>query len=173
VVVITVVAVTVTDLRDRRVPIRVIVPAMVATAATLAAAALVLGQPWRLWWAAAGAAGFSGLLLLIHLARPHGLGRGDVRLAVVLGGALGWLVPPWPDALLLVAWALAVASGLGLAQAAVSSLLGRTPGPGAGPGPARAPGGRGRPWSQIAVPFAPALSGATIVVVLLADVLLS
>lgn len=159
VVVATLVTVTVTDLRDRRVPNRVIYPSMVASAGIMAPSALLLGEPERLWWAASGAAIFSGVLLVIHLAYPHGLGRGDVKLAVVLGAALGWLRPPWPDALLLVAWALSVASALGLCLAAI--------------GVPAATGRDGGRRFQVGVPFAPALSAATIVVVLFADVLVS
>jgi leader peptidase (prepilin peptidase)/N-methyltransferase len=147
-------AVTITDLRDHRVPNRVVYPAMMASALIISLAAVVGHEPERLWWAAWGSALFSGTLLAIHLVRPDGMGRGDVKLAVVLGAALGWLRPPWLDGAVLVTWALGGASALGLVLAALT-----------------APGGlrgdrTGRP--PVVVPFAPALSVATIAVVLLA-----
>ena len=40
--------------------------------------------------AAAGAALFSGVLLVAHLLSPRSMGFGDVRLAAVSGGMLGW-----------------------------------------------------------------------------------
>ena len=40
--------------------------------------------------AAVGAALFSGVLLVAHLLSPRSMGFGDVRLAAVLGGMLGW-----------------------------------------------------------------------------------
>ena len=157
VVVTTLVAVTVTDLRDRRVPDRVVYPSMAASAAVMAGAALLLDEPERLLWGAFGAAALGGTLLVVHLVRPDGLGRGDVKLAVVLGAAVGWLRPPWLDGLLLVAWTLLLASVFGLCGA----VLG-----------ARASGRGRRRWSTVAVPFAPALSAATLGVVLFAEVLL-
>jgi leader peptidase (prepilin peptidase)/N-methyltransferase len=156
------VAATVTDLRDRRVPDRVVYPAMAASGTIMACASLLLDEPERLWWGAFGAALLGGTLLIVHLVRPDGLGRGDVKLAVVLGAAVGWLRPPSLDGLLLVAWTLLLASVLGLGGAVLGARR------------ARAPGGEGRRrWSAVAVPFAPALSGATISVVLFAEVLLS
>ena len=83
------VAVTVTDLRRRVVPDRALVPAVVVALSVLAVAHPE-GLPERLG-AAAGAGGF---LLAAALARPDGMGMGDVKLAAVLGLYLGPAVAP-------------------------------------------------------------------------------
>jgi leader peptidase (prepilin peptidase) / N-methyltransferase len=65
------------DIRERRLP----------NALTLPGAAVILlvgGLP-----ALAGAAALAGLYLLVHLAAPTGMGAGDVKLAIGLGGLAG------------------------------------------------------------------------------------
>jgi leader peptidase (prepilin peptidase)/N-methyltransferase len=78
----TLVAVSVTDLEHRLIPNRIVLPA---------AAVVLAGQtavdPSPEWAIAAGAA--SGFLLLAALAYPGGMGMGDVKLALLLGAALG------------------------------------------------------------------------------------
>jgi leader peptidase (prepilin peptidase) / N-methyltransferase len=79
-------AVTVTDLERRLIPNRIVLP---AAAAVLAAQTTLAPSPeWVL--AGCGAALF---LLLAALAYPGGMGMGDVKLALLLGAALGRTVP--------------------------------------------------------------------------------
>jgi leader peptidase (prepilin peptidase)/N-methyltransferase len=80
------VAVTVTDFERRIIPNRIVVP--VAAVVLAAQTALEPSPEWAL-------AGFgAGLfLLLAALAYPGGMGMGDVKLALLLGVALGRLVP--------------------------------------------------------------------------------
>jgi leader peptidase (prepilin peptidase)/N-methyltransferase len=80
------VVVTATDLSHRIVPNVVVVPAAV----------LVLGldtvaRPSPEW--AIAAVGASGFLLAAALAYPGGMGLGDVKLALLMGAALGRFVP--------------------------------------------------------------------------------
>jgi Type IV leader peptidase family len=75
-------AVTVTDIERRIVPNRVVLPATVAVLALQTAA-----RPSPEWAVAAVAA--SGFLLLAALAYPAGMGLGDVKLALLIGAALG------------------------------------------------------------------------------------
>lgn len=82
----TLVVVSVTDLERRVIPNRVVLP---AAAVVLAARTLVDHSPA---WAIAAAAG-SLFLLLAALAYPGGLGMGDVKLALLLGAALGTTLP--------------------------------------------------------------------------------
>ncbi len=77
------VVVTVTDLERRIVPNRIIVPALVA--ALVARTAL---DPSARWALAALAAG--GILLLVAVVYPAGMGMGDVKLTAFLGAWLGW-----------------------------------------------------------------------------------
>jgi leader peptidase (prepilin peptidase)/N-methyltransferase len=81
----------VVDLRHRRLPNRVVLPAIVAGAGLLLVAA---AGEWA-WLALLRAAVGAGLLfagyLMLALISPRGLGMGDVKLAALLGLHLGWL----------------------------------------------------------------------------------
>ncbi len=80
------VAVSATDFERRIIPNRIVLP---ATAVVLAANTLL--HP-SVEWAAAGL-GAALFLLLAALAYPGGMGMGDVKLALLLGVALGRTVP--------------------------------------------------------------------------------
>ena len=80
------VAVTATDLEHRIIPNRIVVPAAVVVLA--AQTALDPSLEWIL--AAAGAFLF---LFVAALAYPGGMGMGDVKLAFLMGAALGRTVP--------------------------------------------------------------------------------
>jgi leader peptidase (prepilin peptidase)/N-methyltransferase len=75
------------DVRERRIPNRAVI---------VTAIAALLVCVWRqatgdgVWLTAfAGGAVAGGLLLLLHLASPEGMGFGDVKLAAALGALLG------------------------------------------------------------------------------------
>jgi leader peptidase (prepilin peptidase)/N-methyltransferase len=76
------VAVTATDLEHRIIPNRIVVPAAVVVLAAQTAL-----DP-SVEWVAAGFAA-AGFLLAFALAYPAGMGMGDVKLALLLGVALG------------------------------------------------------------------------------------
>jgi leader peptidase (prepilin peptidase)/N-methyltransferase len=82
----TLVAVSATDYERRIIPNRIVLPA-----AALVLAANTFVHP-SVEWAAAGL-GASGFLLLAALAYPAGMGMGDVKLALLLGVAVGRTVP--------------------------------------------------------------------------------
>jgi leader peptidase (prepilin peptidase)/N-methyltransferase len=111
-------ALAVTDLRWRRLPDRLTLPAYPAAALLLAAGALVIpGGARHFLSALAGLAAawlFFALLALIH---PAGLGWGDVKLSGVLGLYLGWLGAATVAAGVLGAFVLAAMAGLGLIAA--------------------------------------------------------
>lgn len=155
----TLAAVTITDLRHYRVPDRILAAGLAATTLAMGAIAATTGRPDQLRWAAVGAVVFPAPLLVIHLAAPRGLGRGDVKLSVLLGAGIGWIGPPGAGTVLLVVWALIVACGLGLVAATVPRVI-VTARPPAASRPGGAPAG--------SIPFAPALSIATVGVVLAA-----
>ena len=76
------VAVTATDLTHRIIPNRIVIPAFVVI---VAAQTLIEPSPeWIL-----GALAASGFLFVAVLAYPAGMGMGDVKLALVMGAALG------------------------------------------------------------------------------------
>lgn len=80
------VAVSATDLEHRMIPNRLVLPAAVVV--LLAQTALEPSPQWAL-----GALGASLFLLVAALAYPKGMGMGDVKLALLMGAALGRTVP--------------------------------------------------------------------------------
>jgi leader peptidase (prepilin peptidase)/N-methyltransferase len=80
------VAVTATDLTHRIIPNRIVIPA--AAVILVAQTALEPSPQWAL-----GALAASGFLFVAVLAYPAGMGMGDVKLALVMGAALGKTVP--------------------------------------------------------------------------------
>jgi len=81
------------DLRVRRLPDLLVLPAYPVAAAALVACSAVTGR----WWALAEAAACAGAgvaaftLLALYSPGSGGLGLGDVKLAGVLAALLGWL----------------------------------------------------------------------------------
>ncbi|WP_158865657.1 prepilin peptidase [Leifsonia sp. AG29] len=84
------VALAIIDIETHRLPDRIVVPTAVAIGSLLTAAAAVEGDWWRLGQAAIGGLALGGFYLLLAFVRPDAMGLGDVKLAGVLGLALGW-----------------------------------------------------------------------------------
>ena len=80
------VAVSVIDLEHRIIPNRIVLPATVIV--VVANTARDLSPEWAI-----GAVGASGFLLAAALVYPAGMGMGDVKLALLMGAALGKTVP--------------------------------------------------------------------------------
>ena len=80
------VTISATDLERMIVPNRVVLPASVAVLA------LQLARQPSLEWPAAGL-GAASFLFIAALLYPKGMGMGDVKLALLLGVAVGWTVP--------------------------------------------------------------------------------
>jgi leader peptidase (prepilin peptidase)/N-methyltransferase len=93
------------DIRTRLLPNRVVLP---AAALVLTAQLALFPERWLEWIVASF--GASLLLFAAALARPGGLGMGDVKLALLLGAALGWSVAP----ALLIGLLAASVAGLAL-----------------------------------------------------------
>lgn len=97
------------DIRQRRLPNWLTLPAAVLVPAV--AAAVGRGPA-----ALAGAAALTGVYLVVHLIAPAGLGAGDVKLAVALGALTGsfgadvWLLAAVAAPLLTGLWGLFVAT---------------------------------------------------------------
>jgi len=84
-------AISAVDLERYIIPNRIIYPTL-ALLVPLFVIASAVDDRWSSLWRAglAGAVAFLGFYVL-HVAVPHGMGFGDVRLAGVIGIALGWL----------------------------------------------------------------------------------
>ena len=76
------VVITATDLEYRLIPNRVVGPA-----AAIVLAGMTVAHPSPRWAIAAAAA--AGFLLVFSLISPQGMGMGDVKLAFLMGAALG------------------------------------------------------------------------------------
>src|SRR5215475_11064895 len=98
-------ALSVFDIRERRLPNWLTLPGAVAVLAVAAAAGR--GVP-----AVLGAVGLAGLYLVVHLIAPPAMGAGDVKLAMGVGaltGAFGfdvWALAAVGAPLLTAIWAL-------------------------------------------------------------------
>ena len=87
--------VTAIDVRHAIIPRRAVWAAGTTVALLLSAAAVWMGDPQRLAWAALGAASVGLLLEVIYWARPGGIGYGDVRLIILNGLLAGWWGVEW------------------------------------------------------------------------------
>jgi prepilin signal peptidase PulO-like enzyme (type II secretory pathway) len=97
------VPIVVIDLRHRLIPDVIVLPA-----AAVGLAAAVAADPSRWWVPASAAAGACAFLYLLWILYPAGMGRGDAKLALLLGAVLGASVVP----ALFVAFAVGAALGI-------------------------------------------------------------
>jgi prepilin signal peptidase PulO-like enzyme (type II secretory pathway) len=86
-----VITAAVTDLRTMLIPKRVVWVGLAIGFATIAGVSLWLDEPGLVTNAVIGSAIYFGLLFVMHVISPGGMGFGDVRLALVLGLYLGWI----------------------------------------------------------------------------------
>jgi leader peptidase (prepilin peptidase)/N-methyltransferase len=100
------------DVRLHRLPDRLTAAATVLVAAAVVVAALVTRDVALIGRAAAGAGVLAGLLLLVHLCSPRGMGFGDVKLGVPLGLAVGATGVSHVVVALLVASVIGAGAGL-------------------------------------------------------------
>lgn len=85
------VALTVIDFERQRLPDTIVLPSLVAVVVLLSAAAIVVSDWSRLWATLGAAAALFALYMALALVYPKGMGGGDVKLAPVVGAALGFI----------------------------------------------------------------------------------
>ncbi len=85
------VALTLIDLDTRKLPNRIVVPSLVIMPALLALASFGSGDWWTLLWAIVGGVALFIFYFTLVLIYPQGMGFGDVKLAALVGMALGYL----------------------------------------------------------------------------------
>jgi leader peptidase (prepilin peptidase) / N-methyltransferase len=96
----TLVVVTAVDLAELRIPNRILYPGGALVAALLVVASLAEDAGDALLRGVVIALVAVAAFLALHVASPRGLGMGDVKLAALLGLAVGWL--SWSAALVAV-----------------------------------------------------------------------
>ena len=111
-------AIAAVDLLERRIPNRMLLVATPAVAFAILVGAVGRGSAAPLLWTAVGAVGLFLVYLVIALLAPSAMGMGDVKLAALVGGVLGFV---GPAAILGGAVAIALVGGV----AAVIVLLAR------------------------------------------------
>jgi leader peptidase (prepilin peptidase)/N-methyltransferase len=126
------------DVRVRRLPDALTLGGAAALIAVLSAGAAVTGDAAPLVRGVLGGLTMAGVLLVLHLASPSGMGFGDVKLGLLLGVLVG------SQSVGLVLWALIVA-GLAGAVAGVVLML------------------RHRRW-HVTLPFGPCLVAGAVLV---------
>ena len=97
------------DFDVHRLPDSIVLPCYPVLALMLTIAAVVEDHPWALARMALGGLAMWLMYLVMRLAYPKGMGFGDVKLAGVIGGMLGFI--SWP-ALLIGAFAGFVLAGV-------------------------------------------------------------
>lgn len=104
------IALAIVDTEHHLLPKRIVYPCLAGVASLLIAATFAAGDPCRL--AVAVAAGVVTWLVFagLHLVQPSAMGFGDVRLAAVIGLALGWLDATLPAVAVLVGCVTGVAA---------------------------------------------------------------
>jgi leader peptidase (prepilin peptidase) / N-methyltransferase len=79
------------DVRSRRLPDRLTLPAFAGVIVLLGAGAVADHQLGHLGQAIGGAAALAGFYLALMVIRPGGMGLGDVKLAASVGAVLTWV----------------------------------------------------------------------------------
>ena len=79
------------DIAEKRLPNAIIYPSLIVMPLLLAGAAALEGEWPALLGAGLGAAALFGVYFVLSLISPAGVGMGDVKLAAVIGLALGYL----------------------------------------------------------------------------------
>ena len=108
------VALSIIDLRQYRLPNPIVFSALGASAAIVVIGELVDGDSGVISAAIVGALVYCGILFVMHVINPAGMGFGDVKLALLLGLFVGWVAGTRLDAIRGVMIALLIGSALGV-----------------------------------------------------------
>ena len=178
------VTLSVVDVRSGRLPGAITFPASAASLAAIGIASIATGRPGAVVAAATAALGYGAVMWAAHELRPSGLGFGDVKLSPLLGLHIGWTAVTtgqgWSAVVSLLAQALVLSCLTGLGIGSLHALLRRRrwrPPTDPGPIPATPSVRLSAPSSatrllDTAFPFGPALAAGTMIVVLFPEALL-
>ena len=102
-----------------RLPDVVVMPTLIVGVVVVVAASILDDDPTRIRFALVGSAVAFAVLLVAHLISPRGMGFGDVKLAAVLGLAVGWQAASVGEAVVADLWLLLI----GFAAGTVAGLV--------------------------------------------------
>ncbi len=139
------VVLSIIDAETHLLPNIIVWPSIWAALFTILVLSGQVGDSGRMYAALWGGVIFGGFIGAVHLVHEEGMGRGDVKLSLLLGLFIGWLQPDPLVAVSLILYALVLASFSG----AVVGLTLR-----------RLHDRRGE------IPFGPALCGAALVIII-------
>lgn len=173
---VTLVALSVIDLRVYRLPNRLVFPAIAVSGLSMVVVAVMIDLVVALPRAVVGAFLFFALLFVSHLISPRGMGFGDVKFALLLGLHLGWTAGStyrgWAAVMQLVFFALLLACVIGIVLGLLIGVL-RRKGRDIAPDPEAVDGGEQAGDSERLLghsfPFGPALAAASMLLVLHPD----
>lgn len=138
------VALSAIDLDHKRLPNVIVYPTAVVVGAWLIGMSLVTGQPGLAVRTALAGVALFAFYLVLALVYPAGMGLGDVKLALVLGMALGWL--SWSAVVIGTFLAFALGALVGVVVIA-----------------------KGRGGRKTAIPFGPFMLGGALLAVFVAQ----
>ena len=107
------VALSLIDLERGLLPTRIVVATGGAITAMLVLASVLTGDWWALARGLSGALALFALYLSAAVVRPGAMGGGDIRLAPVIGGLLGWI--GWGELVVGALAAFLLGGGFGIA----------------------------------------------------------
>lgn len=165
-------AVSATDVRAYRIADRILFPSIGITLAAMVivAAANDSSSLSDVWRAIAAALVFCAVFFVLALVAPGGgLGFGDVKLALLLGLALGWTARTATNVTRLLLWAMLLASILGVLAGVALGLARQLTGRNLLPDPDADPDEPFPDLMKTAFPFGPGLVAGTLVVVAMRD----
>jgi len=101
------------DLTEYRLPDVVVLPTLGVGLLLVVISSVSDGDGGRARYAFLGALISFGVLLIVHLISPQGMGFGDVKFAAVLGLMVGWQAGSAVDVVILVLWLFLIGFGFG------------------------------------------------------------
>ena len=118
---------SVIDLTEYRLPDVVVLPSLATGVVLIASISIVDNSADRMRYAYVAALLAFGVLLIVHLISPSGMGFGDVKFVALLGLMVGWQAHSFGDAVIVVLWLFLIGFAFGtVGGVALMVLRGRS-----------------------------------------------
>lgn len=118
---------SVIDLTEYRLPDVVVLPSLAIGVVLIASISIFDSSADRMRYAYLAALLAFGVLLIVHLISPQGMGFGDVKFVALLGLMVGWQAHSFGDAVIIVLWLFLIGFAFGtVGGVALMVLRGRS-----------------------------------------------